>query len=284
MEERLNLRITINPNAGFCHGVKNAIRLAEELILEGREVYCVGKIVHNAEEVKRLEQLGLKTIAKEQLSGLHGKTILFRAHGEPPATYVMAETNGNTLVDASCRVVLKLQDRIRKSHENGEKVYVYGDPDHPETIALIAQTGDAAIAFNDLAQLDFNSLPEEITLYSQTTKSLAAFYEIADRIQKHGIRVNLNDTVCRQVHNREAKLTAFCKKFDKNVFVAGKESSNGKVLFNICKAANENTHFVSGLAELKKEWFSAGDSVGISGATSTPIWQMELLKTELEKW
>lgn len=284
MKERLNLSVIVNPNAGFCHGVKHAVHLAEELLASGKEVYCVGMIVHNGEEVSRLEKLGLKTISYEDLSKLHGKTILFRAHGESPSTYVLAESNGNTVVDASCRVVLKLQDRIRKSHENGQSVYIFGKKDHPETIALIAQTGGTAIAFDDISQLDLDHLPPEITLYSQTTKSLARFYETADLIQKGGIKVNLNDTVCRQVHNREAKLALFCKEFDINIFIAGKDSSNGKVLFNICKEANDNTFFISGESELKKEWFMQNDTVGISGATSTPFWQMEAVKKVLEDW
>ncbi len=282
MSSALNLKVIINPKAGFCFGVKHAIQIAEEMLTKGEEVYCVGKIVHNAKEVSRLEKMGLNTISLDELKLLHGKIVLFRAHGEPPSTYALAEKNGNTVVDASCKVVLHVQDRIRISFENKENIYIFGKKEHPEMIGILAQTAGTAVAFEDITQLDLTAMPLEISLYSQTTKSLSQFYEIAAVLESNGIKVNLQDTVCRQVHNREAKLAEFAKSYDKNIFVAGKDSSNAKVLFNICFEANPDSFYVSEESEIKEAWFKPHDTVGISGATSTPVWQMARMKEFLE--
>ncbi|MCX6271395.1 MAG: 4-hydroxy-3-methylbut-2-enyl diphosphate reductase [Bacteroidetes bacterium] len=283
MKEKLTLTVVINPASGFCFGVINAIRKAESLLDQGQEVYCVGQIVHNDEEVKRLEKKGLNTISLHDLEELQGKNVLFRAHGEPQSSYSLAGKNDNRVVDASCRVVLKLQDRIRDSFNNNENIYIFGKKNHPEVIGLVAQSRGNAIVFESLEELNRIDLPGEITLYSQTTMSLSKYTEIANYLENKGVKENLNDTVCRQVHNREEKLDKFCRKFDVVIFVAGKESSNGKVLFNICQKANKNSHFISSPRDIRSDWFKPGQAVGISGATSTPLWLMEAVKTGLEQ-
>ncbi len=277
----LDLHVTIDQSSGFCFGVVYAIEMAEEILDERGYLYCLGDIVHNDEEVRRLEAKGLRVINHEQLAHLHDEKVLIRAHGEPPSTYELALRNNIELVDASCPVVLKLQNRIKNSYDKNEKIYIYGKHGHAEVVGLLGQTNNQAVVFQDLEELDIAALPERLTLYSQTTKSTDKFYEITGKLAGAGVQVDANDTICRQVSNRDKELRIFARQFDKVIFVSGSKSSNGKVLYNVCKETNPETHFVSKVEDLRSEWFAAGDKVGICGATSTPMWLMEVVRDEL---
>tara|TARA_Y100001980_G_C14556930_1_gene354898 strand:- start:113568 stop:114413 length:846 start_codon:yes stop_codon:yes gene_type:complete len=280
----LKLHTHIDQNSGFCFGVVYAIEIAEEILNTDGHLYCLGDIVHNDEEVKRLEAKGLKIISHDELQSIKDAKVLIRAHGEPPSTYELAINNNLTLIDASCPVVLKLQNRIKNSYDKEEKIYIYGKHGHAEVVGLLGQTNDNAVVFQDFNELDIANLPQKITLYSQTTKSTDNFYAIKEKLIKNGFEVTANDTICRQVSNRDKELRNFAREYDKIVFVSGTKSSNGKVLYNICKENNSDTYFVSNKRELKKEWFSTGDTVGICGATSTPMWLMEEVKAELDAY
>ena len=277
----LGLDVTIDTKSGFCFGVEFAIEIAEEVLKEEGELYCLGDIVHNDMEVKRLEEMGLKIIDHEELENMKDVKVLIRAHGEPPSTYDLAIKNNITLMDASCPVVLKLQNRIKKSHDKDEKIYIYGKHGHPEVKGLMGQTGKDAVVFQDIKELDLDKLPESLTLYTQTTKSKEKFYEIVSKLTKTGVNVNVNDTLCRQVSNRDNQLQDFSNNFDKIVFVSGTKSSNGNALFNVCKQNNSNSYFVSSSDEIDKGWFNKDERVGICGATSTPMWLMEEVKERI---
>ncbi|MDN5204080.1 4-hydroxy-3-methylbut-2-enyl diphosphate reductase [Fulvivirgaceae bacterium BMA10] len=273
-----NLKVDIDPGSGFCFGVVYAIQMAEEILDEHGHLYCLGDIVHNDEEVKRLQKKGLKIIGYDELKNLHNERVLIRAHGEPPSTYELAIKNDLELIDASCPVVLKLQNRIKNAYDREEEIYIYGKHGHAEVVGLLGQTNNRAVVFQDITELDIDSLPKQITLYSQTTKSTDKFYEIKQMLEEAGKEVNANDTICRQVSNRDKELREFANKFDKIVFVSGTKSSNGRVLFNVCKMTNPDTYFISRIEELEKSWFSKNETVGICGATSTPRWLMEEVK------
>ena len=277
----LGLDVTIDTKSGFCFGVEFAIEIAEEVLREEGELYCLGDIVHNDMEVKRLEEMGLKIIDHEELESMNDVKVLIRAHGEPPSTYDLAIKNNITLMDASCPVVLKLQNRIKKSHDKDEKIYIYGKHGHPEVKGLMGQTGKDAVVFQDIKELDLDNLPESLTLYTQTTKSKEKFYEIVSKLTKTGININVNDTLCRQVSNRDNQLQDFSNNFDKIVFVSGTKSSNGNALFNVCKQNNSNSYFVSSSDEIDKGWFNKDERVGVCGATSTPMWLMEEVKERI---
>lgn len=276
-----NLHVQIDVHSGFCFGVVYAIEMAEDMLEESGHLYCLGDIVHNDEEVNRLKRKGLKIIDHEVLKELRDEKVLIRAHGEPPSTYELAIKNNLTLIDASCPVVLKLQHRIKNSFDKGDSIYIYGKHAHAEVIGLLGQTNNEAVVFQDISELNLETLPKNITLYSQTTKSTDKFYEINDVLKENGITVNTNDTICRQVSNRDKELRDFASKFDKIVFVSGTKSSNGKVLFNVCKDTNQNTHFVSNSDQIENSWFDENDRVGICGATSTPMWLMEQVKEKI---
>jgi 4-hydroxy-3-methylbut-2-enyl diphosphate reductase len=278
----LHLDVQIDHQSGFCFGVVYAIEMAEEILDEEGILYCLGDIVHNDEEVLRLERKGLKIINHEDLATLKDTKVLIRAHGEPPSTYKMALENNITLIDASCPVVLKLQNRIRNTVDKDQNVFIYGKHGHAEVLGLLGQTNGKAIVFQSLDELDLDNLPARISLYSQTTKSTDSFYKIHKELTDRGIEVDLNDTICRQVSNRDAELRRFATRFDNILFVSGQKSSNGKVLFEVCKAANPNTYFVSSSSDVNKEWFTAGQSVGICGATSTPMWLMEEIQKKVQ--
>ena len=277
----LNLKVSIDPNSGFCFGVVYAIEMAEDILEEQGSLYCLGDIVHNDEEVKRLEQKGLQIINHQDLEKIRDEKVLIRAHGEPPSTYQTALRNNLELIDASCPVVLKLQNRIKNSYDKGENIYLYGKHGHAEVVGLLGQTNNNAVVFQDINELDTNELPSEITLYSQTTKSTGKFYEIKQTLEEKGVQVNANDTICRQVSNRDKELREFAGKYDKIVFVSGTKSSNGKVLYSVCKERNPHSYFVSRPEEVDRNWFSKGDTVGICGATSTPLWLMKEVQERL---
>jgi 4-hydroxy-3-methylbut-2-enyl diphosphate reductase len=279
----LNLNITIDDHSGFCFGVVYAIEMAEEILEKQGYLYCLGDIVHNDEEVNRLKRLGLITINHQDMVDLKNEFVLIRAHGEPPSTYQTAIENNITLIDATCPVVLKLQNRIKKSFDNKEKIFLFGKQGHAEVEGLMGQIQNKGVVFADVAELDKVNVPEEITVYTQTTKSKQRFHEITNILRERGIKVNAHDTICTQVADRDTELRKFATKFDKIVFVAGTKSSNGRVLYNVCKEVNDQTHFVSTTAEVDLSWFKSGDNVGICGATSTPMWLMEEIKSYLNQ-
>lgn len=274
----MNVQVTIDDNSGFCFGVVFAISMAEEILDAEGKLYCLGDIVHNDEEVARLKAKGLQIIDHEQLKNITHEKVLIRAHGEPPETYKLAMDNHIELIDASCPVVLKLQNRVREAYNDNEPILIYGKHGHAEVKGLVGQTNGEAIVVETFDELEKHDLPKKLQLFSQTTKRTKNLYKLKATLEEKGIEVDFNDTLCRQVSNRDVQLPAFVKKFDKVVFVAGLKSSNGKVLYDVCKENNPNTYFVSSKAEVKPEWFNEGDSIGICGATSTPQWQMEEVK------
>jgi 4-hydroxy-3-methylbut-2-enyl diphosphate reductase len=277
-----NLQVTIDKDSGFCFGVVYAIDMAEEILEEDGYLYCLGDIVHNDEEVARLKAKGLRIIGHEALPGLQNEKVLIRAHGEAPETYQIALENNITLIDASCPVVLKLQNRIKTSHDDNEKILIFGKHGHAEVIGLQGQTNNQALVFQDIAELDEIELPPSFTLYSQTTKSVDKFYAIKEELINRGYEVKANDTICRQVSNRYEDLGDFARQYDKVLFVSGKKSSNGKVLYDVCKAANANSYFISASDEIDPSIFQEHETVGICGATSTPMWLMKEVKQVLE--
>ena len=277
----LNLQVSIDQNSGFCFGVVYAIQLAEEILNEKGILYCLGDIVHNDEEIARLRKKGLISIDHEQLKELKNETILIRAHGEPPATYQLAIENNLTIIDASCPVVLKLQNRVKQSADKEKHIFIYGKSGHAEVEGLIGQSPSEVIVFTDINELDFDTIPPKISLYSQTTKSTNKFYKIYHSFLEKGIEVELNDTTCRQVSNRDLQIRSFAASSNAILFVSGQKSSNGKVLFDVCKEYNPKTFFISTVSEIDQTWFTPNEKVGICGATSTPMWLMEQVKARV---
>jgi 4-hydroxy-3-methylbut-2-enyl diphosphate reductase len=274
----MNLTVEIDDNSGFCFGVVFAIQMAEDILDEEGHLYCLGDIVHNDEEVNRLRVKGLEIIDHDTFAQLRNTKVLIRAHGEPPETYKMALDNGIELVDASCPVVLKLQHRVREAHNKKEPILIYGKHGHAEVKGLVGQSEGAALVVETFDELENHELPDHIQLFSQTTKRTKNLYKLKEILEEKGVKVDFNDTLCRQVSNRDIQLRDFATRFNKIVFVAGLKSSNGKVLFDVCKDNNPNTYFISGKDEINPLWFAENDSVGICGATSTPQWQMEEVK------
>ena len=288
------MKITIDTYSGFCFGVVYAIEMAESILKNEGSLYCLGDIVHNNKEVERLNALGLKIIDHNDLHDLKDCKVLIRAHGEPPSTYELALKNNIQLLDASCPVVLKLQHQIKGGYEEIKQidgqVIIFGKQGHAEVVGLLGQTNNNAIivaSFEDLEKIDFN---KSIYIYSQTTKSPKAYQDITLEIEKRvkmstntNIKYIVNDTLCRQVSGREPQLKQFSTLNDVVIFVSGKKSSNGKMLYESCKNENQNSHFISDIDELKADWFLGVNSVGICGATSTPRWLMESVQKAIEK-
>ena len=304
------LQIEIDNGSGFCFGVTTAIKKAEEELAKGTKLYCLGDIVHNSMEVERLTKKGLITINHEQMRDLHNVKVLLRAHGEPPETYELARRNNIEIIDATCPVVLALQRRIKSQYEKGYQsingsldkedtvtippsssksgreasIVIFGKNGHAEVLGLVGQTHSHAIViekFEDVKALDFN---HDIYLYSQTTKSLDEFHKIIDYIQSHispTAKFQSFDTICRQVANRMPNISSFAARHDLILFVAGRKSSNGKVLFHECLSVNPNSHQVESADEIDMIWFEGVQTVGICGATSTPKWLMEECRDEI---
>lgn len=275
------MKIEIDEKSGFCFGVVNAIAEAERS-LEGGEVYSLGDIVHNGIEVMRLENLGLKTIDRKELESLRNRTVLIRAHGEPPSTYAVARKNRVTLIDATCQVVAKLQKKVVEAHRRmrqcGGQVVILGKKGHAEVIGLTGQVDSPTLVIENLDDLENIDFTRPIYLLSQTTQSLELFEAVGKEILARSAdpeTVVIDDTICRQVSNRNPHLSEFAKKYDIVIFVSGRKSSNGKVLFSTCLAANSNSRFIEDETELRKEWFEGCRSVGVCGATSTPKWLMQ---------
>ncbi len=279
------IQIEIDNGSGFCFGVTTAIKKAEEELAQGETLYCLGDIVHNGMECERLRQMGLVTINHDDLRELHDVKVLLRAHGEPPETYELARQNNIEIIDATCPVVLKLQKRIKEQYELGSgQIVIFGKKGHAEVLGLVGQTQSNAIVienFDEVEKLDFS---RDIYLYSQTTKSLDEFHRIIDYIQAHispEAKFQSFDTICRSVANRMPNISQFAAKHDLVLFVCGRKSSNGKVLYNECLRVNPNTHLVEGPEEIEPEWLEGILTVGICGATSTPKWLMEQCRDKL---
>ena len=274
------VQIEIDNGSGFCFGVTTAIKKAEEELAAGKTLYCLGDIVHNGMECERLKQLGLVTINHEEMKQLHGVKVLLRAHGEPPSTYEIARENDIEIIDATCPVVLQLQRRIKKQYDAcpEAQIVIFGKPGHAEVLGLVGQTESKAIVIANVEEVKRLDFTRDIYLYSQTTKSLDEFHRIIEYIQEHispDATFKSFDTICRQVANRMPNISAFAARHDLVLFVCGRKSSNGKVLFNECKSVNPNSHLIEGPKEIKKEWLDGVRTIGICGATSTPKWLME---------
>ena len=277
------MNIEIDQHSGFCFGVVYAIEMAEDHLKEHGSLYCLGDIVHNNKEVERLEALGLNIINRDELDHLKDTTVLIRAHGEPPKTYELALKNNLTLIDASCPVVLKLQNRVRNAYDEERQIVILGKPGHAEVNGLIGQTQDDAIVITTPEEVDQLDIQGPVSLYSQTTKGTKLLYEVKAKMEEKFEDFKFNDTVCRQVSNREPELVKFSSRHDVIIFVAGKKSSNGKALYQTCKRNNPNSYFISDLDELEEKWVAQAQSVGICGATSTPMWLMEKVANHLRE-
>lgn len=274
--------IEIDEGSGFCFGVVNAIRKAEDALKNSETLYCLGDIVHNNMEVQRLEKLGLKTIERDEFNTLNNKTVLLRAHGEPPSTYQKAANNNTKLIDATCPVVLRLQRNVKNAYEKSRQdqgqVVIYGKIGHAEVNGLVGQTNGQAIVMessNDISKVDLN---KPVRLFSQTTMQVDKFLEIKtlfeERMHPDNI-LEVYNTVCRQVSGRIEALQNFSRRNDVIVFVSGKKSSNGKALFTECKKANKQSYMVADASEVEEVWFSESQRIGVCGATSTPDWLMK---------
>ena len=275
-------RIEIDENSGFCFGVVNAIRKAEEELAKSGRLYCLGDIVHNNSEVARLQEKGLITIDHETFARLHDVKVLLRAHGEPPETYRIARENRIEIIDATCPVVLQLQRKIKQSYEqsnpDSEQIVIYGKNGHAEVLGLVGQTTGKAIVIEKLEEAKSLDFSKSIRLYSQTTKSLDEFQKIVEYIKEHissDVTFEYYDTICRQVANRIPNIRKFAASHDLVFFVSGKKSSNGKILFNECKKVNPNSHLIDSAEEIDNRLLIGTESIGICGATSTPKWLME---------
>lgn len=283
--------VEVDERSGFCFGVRNAVEIAEEALAKGEKVFSLGPIVHNDIEVERLASLGLTSVNHDEFKQLKNCKVLIRAHGEPPETYTIAGKNHITIIEATCPIVKRLQSRIKETwletKVSGEQVVIFGKAGHAEVVGLLGQTNNEAVLVKgkeDISKIDFL---RDVHLFSQTTMSVKEYNDLADSIllmmRENGIsdaelHLHKNNTICGQVSNRQPRLKAFAKKHDVIIFVSGRESSNGKMLFNVCKNENPNAWFVSSPEEIKEEWFENKSSVGICGATSTPKWLIDKIK------
>jgi 4-hydroxy-3-methylbut-2-enyl diphosphate reductase len=289
------MKISIDPKAGFCSGVKRAISLAEEELQRSGHLLCLGQVVHNEQEENRLKNLGLEIIDQDDFRKLQNAVVLIRAHGEPPETYETAARNNIRLIDGTCPVVIKLQKKIRKSfienHGAGGQIVIFGKKNHPEVLGLSGQTDNLAIIVeeeNDLAKIDFS---QPVSLFAQTTKSKEAFNEISSKIRLNMEQEAISETTefcstdstCRQVTGRDENLRNFANENDIVIFVGGKKSSNGHYLFEIVKSENSNAFYVDSPEKIVKSWFDGAEHIGVTGATSTPGWLLNEVATNIEK-
>lgn len=282
----MSVTVEIDPNSGFCFGVVTAIRKAEEVLDTCGTLYCLGDIVHNSDEVERLRSRGLVTITHAELEKLHDVKVLLRAHGEPPSTYETARRNNIEIIDATCPVVLRLQQRIKSTYDSGagNQIVIYGKNGHAEVNGLVGQTNGEAIVAESIGDLDKVDFSRGISLYSQTTKSpegLRHMIEEIDRRKTSSTKFEHFDTICRQVSGRSASLREFAAAHSVVLFVSGAKSSNGKVLCAECRSVNPRTHLIANPDGIDPQWLEGADSIGICGATSTPRWLMEDVKTRV---
>jgi len=289
------MNVTVDRHSGFCWGVVRTVEIAEEEMAGSRELYSLGPIIHNPLEIARLRKQGLETVGHDDLERLRGKRVLIRAHGEPPSTYARARELGITLVDATCPVVTKVQERIRKFYEQGFQIVIFGKKDHAEVIGLVGHVNNEAVVVGSERDVDLVDRTRKTVLFSQTTMDKPTFYRIADLLRQRiadfqvgtfeetALEFHAKDTICGQVSGREKKLRELAAANDVMIFVAGRNSSNGKVLYEICRDANPRTHFIEHDGELERGWFEGAVNVGISGATSTPHWLMERIRVRIEE-
>jgi len=281
------MKINIDKNAGFCFGVRDAVAIAEQELTENKSLICLGDIVHNEKEVQRLKNKGIKFINNNEFKDLKDNAVLFRAHGEHPNSYKIAKQNNIKIIDATCPIVKNLQNKVLNAFKNGreeEQIIIYGKKGHAEAVGLSGQISDKAIIIeniNDIKTIDFS---KPITVFSQTTMSNTNYIQIVEKIKNLAkYEVRFNKTVCKQVAFRDKDLEEFAKQNDIILFVSGKKSANGNMLYKICKKHNINTYFISSTDDINKEWFRSVGSCGISGATSTPINQINIIKEYIEQ-
>lgn len=290
------MKVSVDKFSGFCWGVVRTVDIAEEELAASKKLYSLGEIIHNPVEIERLRAQGLETIRHADLEGIRDAKVLIRAHGEPPETFRRAKELGIELIDATCPVVTKVQERIRKFFDKGYQVVIFGKKDHAEVIGLVGHTDGTAVVIKSIEEVDTLDLTKNTVLFSQTTMDKGTFYKIRDEIARRiraefeigsfeemAVDFHAKETICGQVSGREARLREFSRSNDVMIFVAGKMSSNGKVLYEIAKSENPRTYFIESEEELRPEWFDGAESAGVSGATSTPQWLMERVKSAIEK-
>lgn len=287
------LKVTIDETSGFCWGVIRTIEMAEDELSNNGDLYSLGDIIHNPMEIERLGQKGLRAISVEELKDLKNARVLIRAHGEPASTYQIARDNNIEIIDATCPVVTKVQERIRKFFDAGYQIIIFGKKEHAEVMGLVGQTNGEAVVIRSIDETDRIDLSRKTVLFSQTTMDKPAFHRLKDALREkidelivatmedEAVDFHAKDTICGQVSGRDKKLKQFASENDVIIFVAGRKSSNGKVLYSICKEVNERTHFVEHESEIDFSWFDGAETVGITGATSTPQWLMEKVKQHL---
>lgn len=282
--------VEMDENSGFCFGVVNAIKKAEEELAKGDTLYCLGDIVHNSREVERLKTLGLITINHDEFKTLHHAKVLLRAHGEPPETYEIAHKNDIEIIDATCPVVLQLQRKIKKEHldhqTENDQIVIYGKEGHAEVLGLVGQTDSKAIVVENIDEIKKLDFHKNIRLYSQTTKPLDGFADIIEGIREHispKATFEYYDTICRQVANRIPNIRKFVASHELIFFVSGKKSSNGKMLFDECRNINPNSHLIEGKEDIDTSLLTGVKSIGVCGATSTPKWLMEEVYETINK-
>ncbi len=275
----MKLSVEIDPGSGFCNGVVRAVRQAEEYLSHERQLYSLGAIVHNTLELERLESKGLKILSLEEVRRLRGETLLIRAHGEPPSTYALAKENDIRIIDCTCPVVLRLQQSVREVYQSmkstGGQVVIFGRAGHAEVNGLVGQTEGNALVIGSLDELDRIDPERPVALFSQTTKDPVEYARLCKAVEARCAHTVCFDTICRQVASRHKLLVDFARNHSVILFVSGRESSNGKVLYDLCRNENPRTFLVEDVSRLEPSWFRDGDSVGICGATSTPKWQLE---------
>ena len=288
------MKITIDKKSGFCFGVVHAIEAVEKTLQVQAHLYCLGGIVHNDEEVQRLEKMGMEIIDSKVMETLYNQNVLIRAHGEPPATYKLAKKNNLSIIDATCPVVLNLQQKVRKGYlimkKKKGQVAIFGKKGHAEVIGLAGQTSNKAIVISSLKEVRYLNFSKPLRLYAQTTQSVSVYQSLVELIkEKYSSRGFQKpdfvwyNTICRQVSSRENHLKDFAFRHNAIIFVSSKESSNGLVLFEVCKSVNSRSYMISSEKDLKSEWFDNCEQVGVCGATSTPMWLMNAVAEEIER-
>jgi 4-hydroxy-3-methylbut-2-enyl diphosphate reductase len=289
------MQVTVDKYSGFCWGVVRTIDIAEREMEESAELYSLGPIIHNPQEIERLGEKGMKVIRHEDLPSMSGKTVLIRAHGEPASTYEVAKQHGVAIVDATCPVVTKVQERIRKYYDRGFQIVIFGKKEHAEVVGLSGQVNNEAVVIRNVDEIGTVDRTRKTVLFSQTTMDKPTFYEIAQRLREEiaelevgtfeesALDFHAKDTICGQVSGRDQKLREFAGQNDVVVFVAGRNSSNGKVLYDICRTVNSRTYFVERPEELQRVWLEGATKIGVTGATSTPQWLMEKVRTTIEE-
>lgn len=289
------LKVTVDNSSGFCWGVIRTIDIAEDELNKNGGLYSLGDIIHNPKEIDRLGEKGLHSISVDELKDLKNAKVLIRAHGEPASTYKIARENNIEIIDATCPVVTKVQERIRKFYDDGYQIVIFGKKEHAEVMGLVGQTNGEAVVIRSMEEIDTIDLNRKTVLFSQTTMDKPTFHQLKDVLKQkidelivatmedEAVDFHAKDTICGQVSGRDKKLKQFASENDVIVFVAGRKSSNGKVLYAICKDANARTYFIENESELDFTWFDGAETVGVTGATSTPQWLMEKVKKYIER-